>query len=67
MHHQACRQAAPCLTASAYAPDGLIEALEMPDYPYLLGVQWHPEYLWEQDRAAALLFKSFVDACLFAG
>ena len=63
MHHQACRQAAPCLTASAYAPDGLIEALEMPDYPYLLGVQWHPEYLWQTDKGAANIFKSFIEAC----
>ncbi|MCC8027055.1 MAG: gamma-glutamyl-gamma-aminobutyrate hydrolase family protein [Clostridium sp.] len=62
MHHQACRQAAPGLTASGYAPDGLIEALEMPDYPFLLGVQWHPEYLWQTDRGAANLFKAFVEA-----
>lgn len=63
MHHQACRQTAPGLTASGYAPDGLIEALEMPDYPFLMGVQWHPEYLWQKDKAAANLFKQFIAAC----
>lgn len=63
MHHQAIRNAAPGLTVSAYAANHLVEAVEMPDYPYLLGVQWHPEYLWETMEAAASLFRSFVDAC----
>lgn len=63
MHHQACRQMAPGLTASGYSPDGLIEALEMPDYPFLLGVQWHPEYLWQTDKGAANIFRHFVNAC----
>lgn len=62
MHHQACRHAAPGLAVSGYARDGLIEALELPDYPYLLGVQWHPEYLWQQDKGAASLFQSFISA-----
>lgn len=63
VHHQAVRRLAPGLTASGYAPDGLIECIEKPDYPYLIGVQWHPEYLWENDAAAFQLFSSFVEAC----
>lgn len=63
MHHQAVKDLAYGLSACAFSPDGLIEALEMPDYPWLLAVQWHPEYLWENDPAAARLFKSFVEAC----
>ena len=63
MHHQAVKDLAPGLTACAAASDGLIEALEMPEYPWLFAVQWHPEYLWEHDPAAASLFKSFVNAC----
>lgn len=63
MHHQAVRRLAPGLTASGYAPNGLIEAVEMPDYPaFFLGVQWHPEYLWKQDAASAQIFSSFVRA-----
>ena len=62
-HHQAVQTPAPGLTVSAYAPDGIIEAVEMQDYPYLLGVQWHPEHMWPKDRAAANIFKSFVEAC----
>ena len=60
MHHQAVRNLAPGLTASGVAPGGLIEAVEMPGYPFLLGVQWHPEYLWERDEAARGIFERFV-------
>ena len=62
-HHQAVREPAPGLVASGLAPDTIIEAVEMPDYPYLLGVQWHPEHMWPKDQAAANIFKSFVEAC----
>lgn len=61
MHHQAIRRLAPGLTASAYASDGLIEAVEYPEYPaFFLAVQWHPEYLWEQDTVSENIFKSFI-------
>lgn len=63
MHHQAVRNPAPGLTICALSPDGLIEGLEMPGYPWLMAVQWHPEYLWENDPAAARLFTDFVTAC----
>lgn len=63
MHHQAIKTPAPGLTVTAYSPDGLIEAVEKTDYPYFVGVQWHPEYLYPFDEAASGLFQSFVDAC----
>lgn len=63
MHHQAVRRPAPGLIVSGSAPDGLIEALEKPDYPFLLGVQWHPEYLWQNNETAANIFSAFVHAC----
>ena len=62
MHHQACRRLAPGLTACGYASGGLIEAVEKPDYPFFLGVQWHPEYLWEQDSCMRAIFEAFVKA-----
>lgn len=62
MHHQSVKDVAPGLVVSGYAPDGVIEAIEKPDYPYLLAVQWHPEYLWEKDPVAQNIFKAFVDA-----
>ena len=55
---------APGLVVSAVAPDGIIEAVEKPDYPnFFLGVQWHPEYLWDRDESAMGLFQAFMDAC----
>lgn len=62
MHHQAVKDAAPGILISATAPDGLAEAMELPDYPFFIGVQWHPERLWETDEAAAKLFTAFVNA-----
>ena len=31
------------LTPVGWAPDGVVEAIELPDKPYALGVLWHPE------------------------
>jgi putative glutamine amidotransferase len=42
-HHQAILQPAPGLQVVASAPDGTIEAVEKPDHPWLIAVQWHPE------------------------
>lgn len=58
-HHQAIRDLAPLLKASAWAEDGVIEAVEPadPEAPWLLGVQWHPE-----DLADAALFAGFAAA-----
>lgn len=62
MHHQAVKDLAPGLLGTAYSPDHLVEALEMPDYPFFVAVQWHPEYLWEKNEEAARLFQKFVIA-----
>lgn len=43
-HHQAAKDCPPGVVVSGRAPDGLIEAIEAPDYRFCLGVQWHPEY-----------------------
>ncbi len=63
MHHQAVKDLAPGLAASAWSPDHLTEALEMPGYPFFVGVQWHPEYLWEKNDEAFRLFQTFVKTC----
>lgn len=63
MHHQAVKEPASALTVNALARGGLIEGLEMDDYPFLIGVQWHPEYLTGTCEHAEHLFRSFVDAC----
>ena len=63
MHHQAIKDVAPGLEVCGYAPDKMIEAVYAPHYPFLLGVQWHPEHLTTSQPDAAKLFAAFVDAC----
>ena len=46
---------------SATAPDGVIEAIEKPDAPFCLGVQWHPENFWQSGEFREL-FTGLVDA-----
>jgi putative glutamine amidotransferase len=62
MHHQGLNRIAEGLVATAVAPDGLIEALEAPDEPFTVGVQWHPEMLVDKDAGTRRLFRAFVDA-----
>ena len=62
-HHQAAGCPAPGLAVSALSEDGFIEALERPDASFCLGVQWHPEWLSEDDPVQQRLFNAFVDAC----
>ncbi len=61
-HHQAVRALAPGFTAVAQAPDGTIEAMEMPRHPWLLAVQWHPELTAQKDPAQQRLFDALVAA-----
>lgn len=62
LHHQAIKNLAPSAIATAHAPDGIIEALEVPDKTFMLAVQWHPEDLAEQDERMQALFVAFVEA-----
>lgn len=61
LHHQAVKDLAPVFKPVAYSTDGLVEAIEMQDYPFGLGVQWHPEEL-QRHTSMRLLFRSLVDA-----
>ncbi|MGI9450394.1 MAG: gamma-glutamyl-gamma-aminobutyrate hydrolase family protein [Geminicoccaceae bacterium] len=43
-HHQAAADVGDGVVISGTAPDGVIEAIEVPEKRFCLGVQWHPEY-----------------------
>lgn len=59
LHHQGVSEVSSALKAVVYAPDGLVEAVELPGHPFGLAVQWHPEWLTDQPSMRAL-FKAFV-------
>jgi RNA polymerase sigma factor (sigma-70 family) len=42
-HHQAIGRLAAGLRVGSVAPDGVIEAVEVPEHRFALGLQWHPE------------------------
>ena len=63
LHHQAVADIAPPLKVNAYADDGIIEGVEIPDAYFYIGVQWHPEWITSTVPAMKNLFQSFVDAC----
>ncbi|HEX9155127.1 MAG TPA: gamma-glutamyl-gamma-aminobutyrate hydrolase family protein, partial [Nitrospira sp.] len=61
-HHQSVKNVAPSLIASAVAPDGIVEAIESPTQRFFLGIQWHPEFLFERYRLHRQLFEAFLRA-----
>jgi putative glutamine amidotransferase len=62
MHHQGIKRLAPGLVAVAFAPDGVIEGVEMPAERFVVGVQWHPEEMTGQHKPMRRLFAAFVAA-----
>lgn len=62
-HHQAVRDVGTSLRIVATAPDGVVEAIEDPEMPFFIGVQWHPERDPNAPTTRAL-FRAFVRACL---
>jgi putative glutamine amidotransferase len=61
-HHQGIRALARDFTATAHAPDNLVEAFES-QHPPVTAVQWHPEINWETDEASQALMRAFVMSC----
>ena len=62
-HHQAMRAAelAPGLAATAWSPDGVVEAFERPGEGWLVAVQWHPERVAEVGPACRHLAEALVE------
>lgn len=51
-HHQIVRDVGDGVAVCAVAPDGVIEAIEVPGRRFALGVQWHPELLPAPEQVA---------------
>lgn len=64
MHHQAVKTPAPGAVVSARAEDGIIEAIEFPEKRFMLGLQWHPEHMWQDYASARRIWSAFVSAAI---
>lgn len=61
LHRQGIVNVGPGVVACAIADDGVVEAIEHPDYRFCLGVQWHPEF--NISDADGRLLRGFVEEC----
>ncbi|OJU55305.1 MAG: hypothetical protein BGN96_15960 [Bacteroidales bacterium 45-6] len=61
-HHQGIKNLGEGLIPMAKAPDGLIEGVFHPDYKFVVGLQFHPERMYQEYAGNKLVFKSFIDA-----
>jgi putative glutamine amidotransferase len=60
LHHQGVDRLAPDLKIEAMAPDGQIEAVSLPGAKaFLLGVQWHPEWVFAENPLSRAIFAGF--------
>jgi putative glutamine amidotransferase len=63
LHSQGIDRLAPQLHADALAPDGTIEAVSLPSAKgFVLGVQWHPEWRWNENPVSRAILSAFGDA-----
>lgn len=63
LHHQAVENPSPLVRIVANAPDGVPEAMEVPNHPFAMAVQWHPEDMLDSgDGRMQRLFDAFVQA-----
>ncbi|WP_026665134.1 gamma-glutamyl-gamma-aminobutyrate hydrolase family protein [Butyrivibrio sp. FC2001] len=62
-HHQAVKELSPKVEGLAISEDGLIEAIAVKNHRFAIGVQWHPEFSFENNEESVKLVKAFVDEC----
>lgn len=63
IHHQAIDRLGDGLLVSAKSADGFVEGIELKDYRFCVGVQWHPEHMSARNSAQQALFDTFVATC----
>ncbi len=61
-HHQAVRDPGEGVLVSARAADGVVEGIELPDVPFAVGVQWHPEAAMRHEARHAAIYRGLVRA-----
>jgi putative glutamine amidotransferase len=61
-HHQAVSRPGNGVAVSGWAPDGVVEAIEIEGARFVLGVQWHPEALASRESRQAAILRGLVQA-----
>ena len=61
IHHQAVDKLGENLKISAYDANNMVEGIESTNNHFLLGTQWHPEYLFYK-KESKKIFSSFIKA-----
>ena len=61
-HHQAVADLGRDVEAVACAEDGIVEAIELPAFDFVVGVQWELQESWPDDRGCFAIFEAFVGA-----
>jgi putative glutamine amidotransferase len=62
-HREAVVELGAGVAASAHAADGVVEAIEIVDHRFAIGVQWHQELFAGADHPGNAIFQGLVDAC----
>ncbi|MCR4436738.1 MAG: gamma-glutamyl-gamma-aminobutyrate hydrolase family protein [Clostridiales bacterium] len=66
-HHQAVKQVAPGFKVTSRSSDGIVESIELEGHIFAVGVQWHPELMWQKNPEFLNIFRSFVECCRVKG
>lgn len=61
LHHQVIDKVGGGLYVSAESEDGYVEAIELENHPFCIGVQWHPEHMSKKIKLQRKLFNAFVE------
>jgi len=61
-HHQAVKEVAEDYIATAFTRDGIIEGIESTKLSFAVGLQWHPEIMYERYPIFSNIFKALIDA-----
>ena len=62
-HHQSVKEVGRGFVVNARSDDGVIEGIESVHHRYVMGVQWHPEFLYQKEKRFRRLFETFVQSC----
>lgn len=62
-HHQSVKDIANGFIINAVSSDGIVEGIESTVHKFVIGVQWHPEEMFEKNHYSKSLFQALIKAC----